>query len=89
MRVLHSASSHPVEEGEQGVEEPVDDGQVGVVETDRPGRDEEVHHDEQCIEGVEEEGEDPVGVVSDDAVLDDITVNQTPVQNCHEDGNAA
>ena len=82
-------SSQPVEEGEEGVEEAVDDGEVGVVQRHGAGRDHEVRHYEDCVEGVEEEGEDPVSSISDDAVLDDIAVNHTPVEKCHEDGNAA
>ena len=84
-----ATSSLPVEEGEQGVEEPVDDGEVGVVETDRSGRDEQVRHHEQCIEGVEEDVVDPVNIIIEEAVLDDIFVNKTPIQNCHGDGNGA
>ena len=82
-------SSNPVEEGEEGVEEAVEDGEVGVVQRHGAGRDHEVRHHEDRVEGVEEAGEDPVSFVSDDLVLDHILEQYTPVHHCHEHGNTA
>ena len=60
-----------------------------MVQTDRPGAHHQVYDAEPRVEGVEEEGKDPVRFIDEQTVLYENLVDHAPVEDSHQDSEAA
>ena len=58
-----------------------------MVHCDWSGREDEIQEAEESVEGMIEHVEDPIKLILQQSVLNDIRVYHSPVENGHKQGN--